>query len=46
LGNILFFEGEVEAAQFFVEKAFECAAEDQWTTRPQQDLETIRSRKI
>jgi hypothetical protein len=28
LGNILFFEGEVEAAQFFVEIAVECAAED------------------
>lgn len=44
-GNVLLFEGELEAAEFFVEKAVECAAADGVVYQEaKHDLRLIRSR--
>jgi hypothetical protein len=44
-GNVLLFEGELESAEFFVEKAVECAAADGVDYREaKHDLRLIRSR--
>ena len=45
LGNILLFQGELDAAEFFVSSAIKCARKegvDYWQAK--QDLEVIRSR--
>lgn len=45
VGNVLLFEGELEAAEFFVEKAVECAAADGVDYQEaKHDLRLIRSR--
>jgi hypothetical protein len=45
LGNMLLFDGELDGAEFFVEKAIECAAEDGVVYREaQRDLKRIQSR--
>jgi tetratricopeptide (TPR) repeat protein len=45
LGNILFFEGELDAAEFFVERAIKCAKNAGMDYQDaKQDLRVIRSR--
>ena len=45
LGNILLFEGELDAAEFFVKKAVDCAAIEGVDYREaKHDLQLIRSR--
>jgi tetratricopeptide (TPR) repeat protein len=47
LGNILFFQGELDAAEFFVEKAVECSAKAGVDyNEAKSDLELIRSRTV
>lgn len=47
LGNILFFEGELDAAQFFVGKAIDCAAKVGVNyEEAKNDLRSIRSRTL
>jgi hypothetical protein len=46
LGNILFFQRELDAAEFFVEAAIQCAAKaGAEYPQPERDLELIRSRR-
>jgi hypothetical protein len=45
LGNILLFQGELDAAEFFVSRAFHCAKKDgadYWQAK--DDLKLIQSR--